>query len=37
MFAETIGMLAPVPSSGARSTSRRLVTPDRLGIRNTSE
>jgi hypothetical protein len=37
MFAATIGSVAPVPSPGARSTSRRLVTPERLGTRKTSE
>jgi hypothetical protein len=37
MFAETTGMVAALPSPGARSTSRRLVTADRLGTRKTSE
>jgi hypothetical protein len=37
MFAETIGTDAPEPSSGASETSSRLVTPERLGTRNTSE
>ena len=31
------GMVAPDPSPGVRSTSRRLATPDRLGTRKTSE
>jgi hypothetical protein len=37
MFAETIGMLAVVPSFGANDTSSRLLTADRDGTRNTSE
>jgi hypothetical protein len=37
MFAEMIGMLAAVPSSGASETSSRLRTAERLGTRKTSE
>jgi hypothetical protein len=37
IFAATIGMEAPVPSFGARLTSKRLATADFEGIRNTSE
>ncbi len=37
MFALMIGIVAPEPSFAARSTSKRLVTPDRLGTRKTSE
>jgi hypothetical protein len=37
MFAETSGIVAVEPSPGERSTSRRLVTAERLGTRKTSE
>jgi hypothetical protein len=37
MFAETIGIVAPVPSPGARETSSLLATEERDGTRNTSE
>ena len=36
MFAVTIGMVAPLPSVVARSTSSREPTPDRLGTMKTS-
>lgn len=37
MFADTNGMVAPLPSAGARSTSRRLRTSEWRGTRKTSE
>ena len=37
MFAETIGIVAPVASSGASDTSSLLVTADLPGTRKTSE
>jgi hypothetical protein len=36
MFATTTGIVVPVPSSPARSTSSREATPDREGTRKTS-
>jgi hypothetical protein len=37
MFAETSGMVMPVPSSGASETANRLPTLELEGTRNTSE
>ena len=37
MFAATIGIVVPVPSDEARSTSNREDTSDRLGTRKASE
>jgi hypothetical protein len=36
MFAATMGIVVPLPSAVARSTSNRDATADRFGTRNTS-